>query len=504
VHAARMGVRVSNDVLVVPPFDCAWLSSPDVEHLTTASAEGGEGIVVSFDAKADSDVTVILKGRPDVAKRDVDDRPARRLDHWSGRQDEGRHDSTSTYVIILGSHRNSRLCIEKNGVVVELAKGPGVPTLPTRGRDAFTRCFVSWHPSRGALVVGAGEHARHAWVDPAPHTEAICEVGLSTWDDYAQYRDIEIRAIDPNGGSVGNSWSATPMDSPRGGRWTTSPVGVGGKLTTSDDSSKVSTSAPSSLLALCIDTLARNLPAAAAHDPRGMRAMPPEHVAALLTHDALGDCVGSEDELWTRVSAWCVGRRGDEVREVLPHVRFPQLETETLDGVEEWATEIHMDPDAFEMLRELVAEARLRRLPEEYRDEDFASPPGSPLAARRMQVSPHGFSVRIAAAAAEGTSRRDRRLRARLNELASIRSKPRRGHGSVLSFICAGDSNGLFRYLGRTGAKGEGGRVTDFMNPARLGVVEVTASSPASRGGTSPHDVCAEVSLFLFLNGPFD
>jgi hypothetical protein len=38
-----MGVRVSNDVLVVPPFDCAWLSSPDVEHLTTASAEGGEG-----------------------------------------------------------------------------------------------------------------------------------------------------------------------------------------------------------------------------------------------------------------------------------------------------------------------------------------------------------------------------------------------------------------------------------------------------------------------------
>jgi hypothetical protein len=58
-----MGVRVSNDVLVVPPFDCAWLSSPDVEHLTTASAEGGDGIVVSFDAKADSDVTVILKGR---------------------------------------------------------------------------------------------------------------------------------------------------------------------------------------------------------------------------------------------------------------------------------------------------------------------------------------------------------------------------------------------------------------------------------------------------------
>jgi hypothetical protein len=74
----------------------------------------------------------------------------------------------------------------------------------------------------------------------------------------------------------------------------------------------------------------------------------------------------------------------------------------------------------------------------------------------------------------------------------------------VLSFKCAGDSNGLFQYLGRTGAKGEGGRVTDFMNPARLGAVEVTASSPASRGGTSPHDVCAEVSLFLFLYGPFD
>ncbi|ACO62184.1 predicted protein [Micromonas commoda] len=220
-----MVIRVSNDVLVVPPFDCAWLSSPDAESLTTASSEGGEGIVVSFDAKADSDVTVILKGRR-TSKSELDSRPARRLDHWSGRQDDPAKVDASTYLVIIGSHRNSACVIEKNGRVVELAKGPAVPLLPARGRDAFTRCFVSWYPKRGALVVGVGEHLRHAWVDPEPHTDPICEIGLSTWDDYAQYRDIEVRALDPDGGSRVNSWSATPADSPRGGRRPAPPPAV--------------------------------------------------------------------------------------------------------------------------------------------------------------------------------------------------------------------------------------------------------------------------------------
>ena len=196
----------------------------------------------------------------------------------NGKADPAKVDA-STYLVIIGSHRNSACCIEKNGRVVELAKGPAVPLLPARGRDAFTRCFVSWYPKRGALVVGVGEHLRHAWVDPEPHTDPICEIGLSTWDDHAQYRDIEVRALDPDCGSMVSSWSATPADSPRGGRRPPPPpAGVEnlrglsprrnlttGNLTT-ESNNAVAPSA--SLLVRCVETIARNLPAVARADPR--------------------------------------------------------------------------------------------------------------------------------------------------------------------------------------------------------------------------------------------
>ena len=564
-----MVIRVSNDVLVVPPFDCAWLSSPDAESLTTASSEGGEGIVVSFDAKADSDVTVILKGRR-TSKSELDSRPARRLDHWSGRQDDPAKVDASTYLVIIGSHRNSACVIEKNGRVVELAKGPAVPLLPARGRDAFTRCFVSWYPKRGALVVGVGEHLRHAWVDPEPHTDPICEIGLSTWDDYAQYRDIEVRALDPDGGSRVNSWSATPADSPRGGRRPAPPPAVADvenlrglsprRNLTTEPGRPVAPSA--SLLVRCVETIARNLPAVARADPAGMARITPEHLVAVLTHDALGDSVASEDDVWEHVREWCVGRRGDEVREVLPHVRFPTLTTETLEQCEEWAARVRMDADGVGALRELVAEARARRIPDiglgleypedqqaddEDDEDDEAGSAGSAAAAAaaavgvtevmeamddddedgspgrtergggssplsrvaRMRVSPHGSSVCIASCAnafgAGGGSVRDRRLRARLVKLAATRRSPRRGHGAVLSFLCAGDGNGLFRYLGRGGLGGGGGGVTgggDFFNPARTGAVDVTASSPASRGGTSPTDVASDAFNRTNFAGP--
>ena len=122
----------------------------------------------------------------------------------------------------------------------------------------------------------------------------------------------------------------------------------------------------------------------------------------------------------------------------------------------------------------------------------------SPLSrTARMRVSPHGSSVCIAScanASGAGDGSRDRRLRARLVELAATRRSPRRGHGAVLSFLCAGDGNGLFRYLGGGGSGGGGGGGGgggDFFNPARSGAVDVTASSPASRGGTSPTDVAS-------------
>ena len=266
----------------------------------------------------------------------------------------------------------------------------------------------------------------------------------------------------------------------------------------------------------------------------------------MLTHDALGDSVASEDDVWEHVREWCVGRRGDEVREVLPHVRFPTLTTETLEQCEEWAARVRMDADGVGALRELVAEARARRIPDiglgleylEYEqaddeddEDDEAGSAGSAAAAAAAAVGvtevmeamddddedgspgrtdaeegvrlypawlacafprtapPPALRSCANAFGAGGGSVRDRRLRARLVKLAATRRSPRRGHGAVLSFLCAGDGNGLFRYLGRGGLGGGGGGVTgggDFFNPARTGAVDVTASSPASRGGHVP------------------
>lgn len=44
-----------NNVLVVPPFDCAWLMGDELHF-----AEDGRGCV-AFEARADNDVTVVFK-----------------------------------------------------------------------------------------------------------------------------------------------------------------------------------------------------------------------------------------------------------------------------------------------------------------------------------------------------------------------------------------------------------------------------------------------------------
>ena len=182
------GVRVAGEVLVVPPFECAWLTSPSGARV--AQAGGGE---VSFEAAAQSDITCILEEEHVGPAR----RPTRRLDHWSGlAADDDRRVSSQTqsqtYVIIIGSHRNSRLCIERNGRVAHVARGefikPGAVT-------AFARYWISWTDD-GLISVGiggAGTRPRlvHRWRDPEPLRRVRC-VGLSTWDDWTSFRNIEI------------------------------------------------------------------------------------------------------------------------------------------------------------------------------------------------------------------------------------------------------------------------------------------------------------------------
>ena len=149
---------------------------------------------MSFEAAAQSDITCILE-EEHVGPARL--RPTRRLDHWSGlAADDDRRASqqpqSQTYVIIIGSHRNSRLCIERNGRVAHVARGefikPGAAT-------AFARYWISWTDD-GLISVGiggAGARPRlvHRWRDPEPLRRVRC-VGLSTWDDWTSFRNIEI------------------------------------------------------------------------------------------------------------------------------------------------------------------------------------------------------------------------------------------------------------------------------------------------------------------------
>ena len=176
VLPALRGVRVAGEVLVVPPFECAWLSGE-------GSEPSGDGGSVSFEAKGPSDVTVMLK--PHGAR-------TRRLDHWSGRLDGAAASDEHTYLVIIGSHRNSCLCIERDGVVAHLVKGEW---LPKDAADTFTKYRVSWTADgRISVVVGGpNPHRVHHWRDPEPFHDAKIEcVGLSTWDGFTQYRNIRL------------------------------------------------------------------------------------------------------------------------------------------------------------------------------------------------------------------------------------------------------------------------------------------------------------------------
>ena len=235
-------VRVAGgDVLVVPPFECAWLPSLDEARAPDAAARastpgttrGTPGLAVSggsvsFEARGRSDITVLLKSNPRPGSA-----ATRRLDHWSGARvdadgaprasaaasSSSSDDAEHTYLVILGSHRNSCLVIEKDGRVCHRAPGAW---LPREDAAAFAKFVVAWTRDGGfavaaeeedpredrrargraasrfertsngtrETVLGARRRKVHAWRDPdagARDADVAC-VGLSTWDAHSEYR----------------------------------------------------------------------------------------------------------------------------------------------------------------------------------------------------------------------------------------------------------------------------------------------------------------------------
>lgn len=179
--------------VVVPPFECAWLSGSGYE------LSNGCGCIV-FEARAETDVTIILKpSGASIATKRL--QPLQQRQQQQAPASPGMQTPSTTsglagqpepnYTVIFGSHRNSCLKVEKNGSMVSQVQG--VPGARLSERE-FGRLWVD--VNKGTITVGTGEPEAatisHQWVDPEPILN-ICHVGLSCWDRHVSYRCISVQ-----------------------------------------------------------------------------------------------------------------------------------------------------------------------------------------------------------------------------------------------------------------------------------------------------------------------
>ncbi len=147
-------LRLSSGVLVVPPFECAWLTG---DGYTLRNGSG----CISFEAKGDTDATVILKSTPGAKRL----QPLRQTaaPGVPGQPGGNALQVEENYTIIFGSHRNSCLKIEKNGVTQCMV--PGVPCSRVSNK-VFSKFWIDLN--HGVLTIGHGEPGEgvcHQWRD---------------------------------------------------------------------------------------------------------------------------------------------------------------------------------------------------------------------------------------------------------------------------------------------------------------------------------------------------
>ena len=198
----------AGQVLVVPPLDCAWLTETGyiIEEQECRSIDN----ILTFEAKGSNDVTILLKTQYG----------SRRVSAVEGVVSSPRAQASSVgspcgigggYTVIIGSHRNSCVKIEKNGATVACVgyqqqqgqqKGqPGMHLLD----GVFQPFWVSYNCSTGEIWVGHGHVESNEedgcdprrnvccrWKDDDP-IEHIRYIGLSSWDSHIGYRNIHLR-----------------------------------------------------------------------------------------------------------------------------------------------------------------------------------------------------------------------------------------------------------------------------------------------------------------------
>lgn len=474
----------SNCILVVPPFECAWLSGD--EYLL----RNGEGCI-SFEVKGDNDVTIIIK-------------PAAGSKRWQHMQRAGNVDLGApelqvdpNYTVILGSHGNRCLKIEKNGSLCCMVDDVAGARLPSHGFGTYWLDY-----NKGTITVGTGppgSNAFHRWCDPRP-LQDVRYVGLSSWDKHVGYKSIRVgpavdfealareqKAIEKERQAVSDGPAPLTQLATDALVDSLTPNNAVHMLGVAH----VLAPAVESLHTACVAYIARNVERLLAADPKGVGALPASYLRDLLRHPEM-DC--SEMVLFNLTLRWMAYGRTEgsaygslqeasssdsgpwrslqELEEVLPLIRFPLMSDSELQAVAE-----HPVATRSSLLQELLREAGHIQIQSMMPDTPPVRRPRSPLP----------YEVQ------------DKRLvRAASLEESLAATRFQRRHPPAwreLIFIYDGDTNGVCHYLGTNLG------TEDWVNPVLAGRMVVKASSPSCRS-TDPKGLAGHQFLRTNFAGP--
>ncbi|KAL3139743.1 hypothetical protein ABBQ38_004048 [Trebouxia sp. C0009 RCD-2024] len=433
----------SSNVLVVPPWECAWLSDEQLQ------LKDGAGCVC-FDVKGENDATVILKASPG----------SKRWQHYvrdnQGAAHLGNLHTDSNYTIIIGSHRNSCLKFEKDLVLCHQADN--VPGSKLSG-DAFTRFWISY--SQGTITVGLGEpgpdSCHYSWTDTSPIPD-LKHVGLSTWDKHVGYKQIQMRpAVSLHAPLAQQKADTEPQRGAHSLRWLCRQS-IEQHLDTHNLCSilygvEVLAPALDQMKEPLLSCLADHLEQVVESDPKGFCSLPCTCLLDLLSRPGLA-C--SEGSLFAACMTWAQqpARNFDEVEQLLPLIRFPLMTQQELQAV-------RAHPLALQsaQLQHLIAEASAAQ-----QGSQDATPP-SQMPPVSVEAKRHIYAMGQA------------------GQAVPQRFRPR--HPSAcreLMYMFDGDDNGVCRFIGTSYGQQE------WVNPVLSGQIKVTASSPVCRN-TDPKAV---------------
>ncbi|DBB07891.1 TPA: hypothetical protein ACH3X3_009285 [Trebouxia sp. C0006] len=449
----------SSNVLVVPPWECAWLSD---EQLQLRDGAG----CICFDVRGENDATVILKPTPGSKRtRYVRDLQAAAY--------LGNLHTDSNYTIILGSHRNSCLKFEKD--LQPRHQADGVPGSKLTG-DSFTRFWISYN--QGTITVGLGEPGidspNYSWTDPDPIPN-VKHVGLSTWDKHVGYRQIQMQpAVGRKPAVIQQRQEPTPQLGAQSLKWLCRqsieqhlcPENLCSLLHGVEELAP----ALDELREPLMSCLADNLEEVVMLDHDGFCSLPSTCLADLLNRPGLA-C--SEGSLFGACMIWVEesDSKIDEVEQLLPLIRFPLMTQQELQVVCAHPLASHSA-----QLQHLIAEA----MAAQQGSQDL-----SPTSQVQMQMAPVCVESK-------------RHIHAIDQGVQQVSQRFQRRHPSAcqeLMYMFDGDDNGVCHFIGTSYGSQE------WVNPVLSGQIKVSASSPVCRN-TDPKAVVSGNFLRMNFAGP--